>query len=155
MATAIEWFQFYYPYLIDETDARHASIADIDMALIVAAAWRPACLPEDQQAQAQAHRMAYELEFRARVAAMTAAVAAGTEVVAGPVIEKQEGSVSVKYSTSGGTTNTSFASIRNALTGPGTPYAKWQELWALCGGITDLPPGTLPVRRGAITTAFG
>ena len=153
MATAIEWLGFFYPHLLDEADPRHVSIADLDMAMIVAMSWRPACLPVDQQNQAQAHRAAFEIEYRVRVAALTA-IAATTNVGAGPIIEKSEGAVSIKYATSGSTT-TSFASIRNALTGPGTPYAKWSELWALCGGITDLPPGTLPVRRGSIMTSAG
>lgn len=150
MASAIEYVEYFYPHLRDEADPRYVPLADLDTALAVAADYRPTCLPEDRQNQAQAHRAAYEVEFRRQVAAANASAAA-TEVTAGPLIEKTEGDVTLRWATTGGTTTT--AQIKANLTGPGTPYAKWQELNEICTpAVTE---STAPPRRGGIITRFG
>lgn len=157
MPTAEEWVAYFYPFLLDEADPRHVSASELDMALAVAADWRPACLSEDRQNQAQAHYSAYVVAYKQQMQTATAGLGgSATEVVAGPVVERQEGDVRVKYATSGGTTVTPAATVRANLTGPGTPYAAWERLAAICGSTGDVQtPGVLPVRRGGIVTAFG
>ena len=152
MATVIEHIGFFYPYLLDEADPRYVPAAILDQAIAVAADWRPTCLSEDRQNQAQAHYVAY----LAAVRLQTIAEGAGgtvTETVAGPIIEKAEGDVRVRYATSGGTTTTT-TTARNANTGPNTPYAAWERLWAICAGA-ELAEGRVPPRRGAIMTSAG
>lgn len=150
MPSAKEWVEYFYPFLFDGEDARYVPPAEMDMALAVAMDFRPACLTDDRQNQAQAHYAAYVAEFRAR------AKAAGlkgnvTATIAGPIIEKREGDTSVKYATSAAAASASV--IKEQLTGPGTPYAAWRALWEICAGATV--EGQLPVRRGAIMTGFG
>lgn len=149
MPTVNEWMNFFYPYLFDGGDLRYIPEADMAMAVAVAEAFRPACLTDDRQNQAQAHYAAYVAEYRAKVLAAGLSMNA-TGVVAGPIVEKREGDVSVKYATNA---TTSQAAIKDQLTGPGTPYAAWQALWEVC--VPATVEGQLPVRRGAIMTGFG
>lgn len=150
MPSAKEWVEYFYPFLFDGADARYVPPSEMDMALVVALDFRPACLTEDRQNQAQAHYAAYVVEFRARTKA--AGIQGNvTATVAGPIIEKREGDTSVKYATSANAASSS--AIRDQLTGPGTPYAAWRNLWEICSGATV--DGQLPVRRGAIITGFG
>lgn len=157
MPTAEEWVAYFYPFLLDETDPRHVSASELDMALAVAADWRPACLSEDRQNQAQAHLACYVVQYRAQVAASGIGTGAPAEVpIAGPVVERSEGDVTVRYATSGTGIAPATATIRANLTGPNTPYASWEKLHLLCGGASDVgTPGVLPVRRGAIITSAG
>lgn len=153
MPTAEEWLEFFYPSILNGESLAYASPQDRAMALSVAENFRPTCLNAEQQNQAQAHYAAYVLQFRqAMLAAGYSAAETATAVVAGPIIEKQEGSTRVRYSekaaASGGST-----SIQLTTTGPGTPYAAWLALWNMCMGITDA--GGEVVRRGGIITRFG
>lgn len=150
MATVTEWAEFFYPYLFDGADLRYIPPSEFQMAEAVALDYRPECLSEDRQNQAQAHYAAYVAEFRQRLKA--AGLSANiTATVAGPIIEKQEGDTRVKYATSA--TQSSVEQIKGQLTGPGTPYAAWLSMWELC--VPGRVEGQLPVRRGAIITAFG
>lgn len=156
MPSAEEWVAYYYPFLLDEADPRHVSTSELDMALAVAANERPACLSADRQNEAQAHFAAYVVAFRREAQAAGAGLNGGSaDVVAGPVVRRREGDLEIQYATSGGATQT-VATQRANLTGPGTPYAAWARLAALCGAASDVPtPGVLPVRRGAIVTSAG
>lgn len=150
MPTVTEWAEYFYPYLFNVDDPRYTPPSEFQMAEAVAVDYRPVCLGEDRQNQAQAHYAAYIVEFRARLkaAGLSGAV---TETVAGPIIEKQEGDTRVKYATSA--TQTSVQQVKDKLTGPGTPYSAWQAMWEMC--VPATAEGQLPVRRGAIMTSFG
>lgn len=152
-----EWMEFFYPYIFDGCDTRFAAEQDLEMALAVAADYRPACLSEDRKNQAQAHYAAYVIEYRDRMKAVNATNSNVTATVAGPIIEKSEGDVSVKYATSA--SQTSASQVRSQLTGPGTAFAAWQALYDVCITGEGTPPpggdGQLPVRRGAIITSYG
>jgi hypothetical protein len=150
--TAVEWFDFFYPFYTEGTDTRWVPDDEIALAMTLAAAWRPACLPTDQQNQAQAHYAAYVIDYRARAAAAAGTTTLGTAVVAGPIVEKQEGDVRVKYATTGGS-GVSSAQTQAQLTGPGTPSAAWKAMWDIC--VPPVLEGDRPVRRGAIMTAHG
>jgi hypothetical protein len=152
--TAREWFEYFTPHFSNAEDLRYVGEDEIETALDVALPWRPACglLTDAQKDQAQAHYAAYVIEFRAKMAAASATTTIGTAVVAGPIVEKQEGDVRVKYATTGGVAASSSA-IKAQLTGPGTSYAAWQALWEVC--VPAVVEGDRPVRRGAIVTAYG
>lgn len=150
MPTSKEWIAFFYPFLFDAEDKRYINDADLTMALAVAEDYRPACLSEDRQNQAMAHYASYIIEFRRRAKEIGAAVS-DVAVVAGPIIEEAEGDTSVKYAQT--SSSGSIITIKEQLTGPGTPYAAFIALWEICN--PSVPDGKAPVRRGAIITAFG
>jgi hypothetical protein len=146
------WFNFFYPYLSDATNVRYVSPSDIRQAVIIAENYRPKCLGEAQQDQAQAHYAAYVLDFRYRSEKLSSIVGTvNTGTVAGPVIEKREGDTSVKFATS--TTTSVNTLAQSQSTGPGTPYAAWDALWGICLGV--VAPGEARVRIGGIITRFG
>lgn len=157
MPTVREYVRFFYPYIEDGEDPRFVPEQDLDMAIAVAEPYRPACLSEDRQNQAQAHYAVYITEFIARQKANVSKKTT-TPTVAGPIIETAQGDTRVKYATSA-TETTNVTQLKSNLTGPGTAYSAWQALWEIC-----LPPPetdengnpiSKPVRRGAIMTAFG
>lgn len=154
MPTAAEHLQRVAPYLYDPDDARFADADMIAWALDAAEPWRPSCLPPERQNLAQAYRAAYELLSLARTEASSATNTTSTVGVAGAVVERQEGDLRIRYS-DGKTTTSVSATGSNA--GPSTHYAKWAEMWMLCGGVVDgTAPGTTePVRRGGIITRAG
>ena len=153
MPTSLEWMEFFYPSIFNGETIAYASPQDIAMALSVAENFRPSCLPADQQNQAQAHYAAYVLQFReaAKVVGMTATEVA-TAVVAGPIVEKQEGSTRVKYSEKVSTESNNTAQVMSMISGPKTPYAAWLALWNMCLGVDATGVAT---KRGGIITRFG
>jgi hypothetical protein len=151
MPTVREWVRFFYPYIEDGDDPRFVPEQDLEMAISVAAAYRPECLTEDRQNQAQAHYAVYVTEFIARQKANVTKKTT-TPTVAGPIVEKQEGDTRVKYATSA-SENTTITQVKSNLTGPGTAYSAWQALWEICTPV--LEEGQKPVRRGGIMTAYG
>lgn len=157
MPTAQEWAEYFYPFLFDGEDSRYVTPSDFAMALAVAVDFRPSCLTADRQNQAQAHYAAYVSEFRDRLKSIGISSTYSTETVSGPIVEKQEGDVRVKYSESKTSTSGSSAAIKAQLTGPGTAYAAWQALWEICVPATDGTGtgGTVVVPKGAMITRFG
>lgn len=153
MPTPLEWMEFFYPSIFNGETLAYASPQDIAMALSVAENFRPTCLPADQQNQAQAHYASYVLQFReaAKSVGMTATETA-TAVVAGPIIEKQEGTTRVRYSEKVSTTTNNAAQALNMVSGPGTPYAAWLAMWNMCLGVDA--SGAV-AKRGGIITRFG
>ena len=151
MPSAADYLEVVAPYLYNPDDARYSDEGERAVALAVAEAWRPTCLPAERQNLAQAYRAAFELSAWARM--RQAAGAAQQIQPAGAVVERQEGDVRVKYSEGKVAATTSTGTD----TGPGTPYALWREMWLLCaavpgeaGGGTEGPP-----RRGGIITRAG
>lgn len=157
MPTVSEWFDFFYPYLTDAENVRYVNPADVDMAIAAATDYRPACLTTDRQNMAQAHYAAYLLDFKWRTERASSSSSSSSQStttagqIAGPIIEKREGDVSVKYATT--STTTSTAQAAQAATGPGTPYAAWNALWVIC--TPALAENEAPVRSGGIITRFG
>lgn len=159
MADARHWLEFFYGHFFDGENENYVSPPDVDMALLVAVDWRPECLLEDQQNQAQAHYAAYVLDFRQRVRAAGLSVSSAmSAAIAGPAIEIQEGSTRVRYSEKAASSQ-SVSQIQSTMTGPGTAYAAWFELWRKCtgeviGGGTGSGSSAV-VPRGAIISRYG
>lgn len=152
MAQADEWLQFFYPNVFDGASRFYASPSEQQTALLIAENFRPSCLSDDMQNQAQAHYAAYILDFRRRANEVgLSADDVATAVVSGPIVEKQEGTTRVKYSEK--LLGAGSSSVIAQMTGPGTPYAMWYSLWAQCSGV-DVSSGEI-VRRGGIISRYG
>lgn len=124
--TAKEYLQLFYPYFFDSTDPRYVVDADIDKFLLAAEAYRPYCLGEEAQNQAQAHYAAYLMD------GVYSSKSPGgvTESVSGPIVRERQGTSEVEYARASDTGPA-------AATGASTPYARWDAMAAVC-------------RRGAI-----
>jgi hypothetical protein len=156
MPDAREYLEYFYGHFFDGDSINYASPPDVDMALAIANDFRPKCIPEDRQNQAQAHYAAHILEFRKKVKDLNLSVSAAmTAVIAGPAVEVQEGSTRVKYSERAAS-NTNVAQIQASVIGPGTSYAAWFSLWALCiPGYVDPITGIVATKPGGIITRYG
>ena len=107
-----------YPYLAAEADPRFAPETDRDVALTLAASFRPSCLPGDAQDVAQAHYAAHLLGI-AYAGRQAAGSTTTVEALAGgQITEISEGSVSIKYAppTAAKTTTSSIASAGTPTT---------------------------------------
>ena len=121
--TAIEWLNFVYPASVT------ADPTQVTTALTLAADYRPSCLPEARQDEAQALYAAYLLED---VAARSSGGYVGG--YAGPIVREKEGQLERQYADTTGNTNFNTRDT--------TYYGRWKELNDLCG-------------FGAIVTRFG
>lgn len=125
--TAAEYLELFYPYLFDVADPRYVEETKRGQFLTAAAMYRPSCLSEDAQNQAQAHYAAYLMG-----ATYSETGTGGSSVgVSGPVIRERQGTSEVEYARASDTGP-------GGATGPVTAYARWEALSLLC-------------RRGAIT----
>lgn len=106
MAATVEDLDFLAPGLAD------VSVEDKQRALDLAAAYRPACLPEDKQDLAQLYYAIYLLYLRVEQAP-------GNAIPWG-VISEKEGDVQKTYGNSGVSRSGGF-------------YDQWKSLWDLCG----------------------
>lgn len=127
MSTAQDYLGLFYPYLSDPADRRFVQPEQQAFALEAGVAFRPKCLSDDLQNQAQAHYAAYLLAARF-------ATKAGTASRPSLVEQEQEGDVIIKYA-SGAAAQTA------ASFGPQTPYDAYKTLARRC-------------TRGAILTRF-
>jgi len=119
--TPQELLLFFYPA------AAAADPQAVETALLLAADYRPACLPLTKQDEAQALYAAYLLED------ITARNTGGNVTgYAGPLVREKEGQLERQYADTTGNT-----ALRDA-----TFYGRWKELNDLCG-------------FGAIATRFG
>ena len=121
--TPLEFLRFIYP----STDSLDP--VQVETALAIAADYRPYCLPEARQDEAQALYAAYLLED---IAARSSGGYVGG--YAGPIVREKEGQLERQYADT--TSNDNF-NTRDA-----TFYGRWKELNDLCG-------------IGAIVTRFG
>lgn len=148
-AAAARWLEVFYPSLFDANLISYVPPRDRQMALMVAKSYRPQCLNENMQNQAQAHYAAYVLEFRRRTGGSVNTI---NNTAAGPIVEKQEGTTRVRYSdVLLGAANSSSQQL--TMSGPGSAYAMWHSLWSQCTGantVTGAPP-----RRGGLAVGGG
>lgn len=123
--TLLELFRFLVPLFAAVSDE------DVQTALDLAAAYRPACLTTAQQDEAQVWYAAFILYSRA---VQTAGAAGGSGgIVPANIQSEKEGDLSRTYRSGGGSS------------GEGDPYgffARWKALAAICAG-------------GAITVGHG
>ncbi len=124
-STALEWFNFYYPHFSLEGGPLSAPAADIEVALLVGEANKPICasISPMQQMQAVAHYAAYELGLR--YANSKTGSGFSTESV---LIREKEGDVERAWSAP------KVATV-GSVTGDDSPYARWQQLAALCPSV--------------------
>ncbi len=130
--TPAEHLAFQYPRFFVAGGPWHQDEEARANALQRAEAYRPRCLSDELQNEAQAHYAAHILDARVRDL-RAGAGQAGVVVPSGPVTSEREGDIAVTYADASGSDH---------ATGPATPYARWQALHRLCG-------------RGAILTRFG
>ncbi len=122
MATARDWFDFYYPQFTTQGHRYYTESAMIETALSLAITYAPNCLAitPEQTLQAIAHYAAYELALRADN------LQKGSSVTIGSVLTKErEGDVERTYSA---------PKVENlsSQTNDDSPYMRWQRLAVLC-----------------------
>ena len=141
MPTVAEHMAFAYPFLLDPGDERYVADEVLDWALAVAVGFRPSCLPEELQNLAQAHYAAYLISARTAAPGVFGSVSnAASQQVAGPIVERQEGQLRVRYGTGGSGTAASNTTAVRGDPGPSAPYAAWAALAAMCGPVPGLDP---------------
>lgn len=130
MTTAREYLGLFYEYLSKPEDPRFVQPEQQALALQAGVAFRPKCLPDDLQNQAQAHYAAYLLSAR-----YTSKISGGGQGSLRPpfIKSEQEGDVIVQYDTG--------AALSKVNYGPITPYDAYSLLARRC-------------TRGAILTRF-
>jgi len=130
--TAEEYLELLYPRLFDETDPTFVSMDKREKFLVMAQSYRPYCLSEEAQNEAQAHYAAY---LAGGVATHKSTEPAGG-VVSGPVVRERQGTSEVEYAKA---TDTG-----PSATGPLSAYSRWAALKALCGKGAILAGNAFP-----------
>lgn len=129
--TPLQYLQLLYPWYFVTTDLRFVPEATMTGYLQVAGGYRPTCLPDERQNEAQAHYAAYLADEVFRSSLLT-----DNSIVSLPRVVKREKeyNVEVEYEYALGKINAGGVAMA-----PMSPYQSWYALWKKCrvgGSIT-------------------
>lgn len=127
--TPTQYLQILYPFLLNTADPRYVTEEAMAGYMLIAEGYRPSCLPDERQNEAQAHYVAYLADEVYRSTA-----SGDTSIVSVPRVVKREKeyNVEVEYEYAQSITATTIVA-------PVSPYQSWQNLWRRCraaGSIT-------------------
>jgi len=150
MPTVEEHLAFAYPFLFDAADSRFVPQEVLDWAMGVSSAFRPPCLDVERQNLAQAYYAAHLIRQRLGASISFVAASYANAPPAGPVVERQEGDVRVRYAD----VAASAGKVAATTAAAGDPWGAYVALASLCGPVAGNP--LVPPRyRGGVITRFG